>query len=559
VSIETAPTPNILVVTSAGAAPGAIVPVLAAIEAGGMRVRAIDVGGAGGGGVAISDRVRRALLGETAERRLRKELEANPPDVAIAFDPYAAQALTVARDQVAAPAPVIGIVGELEPEKAWAQTDCDRLLASDADAAVSLADAGVEPDRILVVGAFGERAFADAGAEDRTAIRTRYGLVGTVIAIEVTGLGGEVTGQIALQLSLWSAADKATFLFDAAGDPDAAAVLRKQVPMLGLRAKLFGSTGDAALFYRAAEVIVARPRPHAIARAALVGARLIALVDDSVPGGARAAAALEARRRGSAIKTPLLLSSAIDALAGARALDAQPDGADATADVLFVIANDKRAVVEERRAAARAQTADKLRSATAAASAAARTTAMPGELEDLGGGPSPGPAAPPPPSPPSRDEVQRLRAETRLRLDQLNKSMMAARTDATDAEQKASHARGRGDDGSAQIFQRKADAERARMHGLLREMATLESELAQLEKAAKDAEASGATSAEAPRPDSAPSASAPPRRPPPAAPEDPLADLKRKAGAGRKAAEKTVEDELAALKRKMEEKKKSGR
>ena len=36
--------PHVLVVTSAGAAASAVVPVLAAIEAAGMRVRAIDVG-----------------------------------------------------------------------------------------------------------------------------------------------------------------------------------------------------------------------------------------------------------------------------------------------------------------------------------------------------------------------------------------------------------------------------------------------------------------------------------------------------------------------------------
>src|SRR5205085_10002668 len=99
--------PQVLIVTSDGAPSAAVVPVLAAIEAAGMRVRAIDVGGAGGGGTGVADRVRRALLGETAERRLRRELDANPPDVAVAFDPHTALALTVARDQVPAPAPVV--------------------------------------------------------------------------------------------------------------------------------------------------------------------------------------------------------------------------------------------------------------------------------------------------------------------------------------------------------------------------------------------------------------------------------------------------------------------
>jgi hypothetical protein len=95
-------TPHILVVTSSGASAAAVVPVLAAIEAAGMRVRAMDVGGAGGGGSGVADRVRRALLGETAERRLRKELDANPPDVAVAFDPHAALALTGSRSATTA-------------------------------------------------------------------------------------------------------------------------------------------------------------------------------------------------------------------------------------------------------------------------------------------------------------------------------------------------------------------------------------------------------------------------------------------------------------------------
>jgi len=139
---------------------------------------------------------------------------------------------------------------------------------------------------------------------------------------------------------------------------------------------------------------------------------------------------------------------------------------------------------------------------------------------------------------------------------------MTARTDATDAEQKASHARGRGDDGSARIFQHKADAERARMHALLREMAQLETELAQLETAARNAEASGATAADIPIPDAsaahAAHAAPPPRRPPPSD-VDPLAELKCKAGKDKKVADKTVDDELAALKKKMADKKKPAR
>src|SRR4029079_14520427 len=194
--------PQVLIVTSAGAPSAAVVPVLAAIEAAGMRVRAIDVGAAGrrggrgarsgargraidvgaagGGGSGVADRVRRALLGEGAVRRLRRELEISPPDAAIVFDPHAALALTVARDQVQTPAPVIAVVGELEPAAAWAETDADRFVAVDDLACVSLDAAGVEGERILVFGAIGERPFADAGREDRAALRTRFKLSGKV-------------------------------------------------------------------------------------------------------------------------------------------------------------------------------------------------------------------------------------------------------------------------------------------------------------------------------------------------------------------------------------------
>src|SRR5215467_5360378 len=157
-----------------------------------MRVRAIDLGGAGGGGGGVTDRVRRALLGEGAERKLRRELEASPPDAAVVFDPHAALALTVARDQVTSPAPVIAVVGELEPTAAWAQTDADRFVAIDDLAAVALADAGVEGDRILVVGAIGERAFAEAGTQERAPLRARFKVGGKVALVEVAGLGAEL-------------------------------------------------------------------------------------------------------------------------------------------------------------------------------------------------------------------------------------------------------------------------------------------------------------------------------------------------------------------------------
>ncbi len=555
-----------LVVTSSGAPASAVTPVLAAIEAAGMRVRAIDLGGAGGGGSGVKDRVRRALLGEGAERRLRKELEMSPPDVAVVFDPHAALALTVARDQVANPAPVLGVVGDLEPAAAWAQTDADRFAAVDELAAVALADAGVEGERILVVGAFGERAFADAGSQDRVALRTRFKLAGKIALVEVTGLGGEATGQLSLQLSLLDGGDKMMFLFDAAGDVDAAAVLRRQVPSLGLRAKLFGSTGDAALLWRAADVIVARPRPEVVSRVMLVGGKLVSLIDDQIAGAGAITAALEQRKRAVAAKGLLLLASALDSAFTGTAQPPTPDGADNVADIIAAIAGDKRGVIDERRAAAHAATRDRVRAASAAANAVAAVAAMPGELEDLSGAV---PAETPPL--PDKQELERLRVEVARRVSDLTKSMSVARDLSADLADQAKAATARGAADEAAQLEKRSDVERARMHNLLAELATLETELRELERVQK-------TLADLPRPSTAkgPSFASgidedfPPVRPPTINIDDALADLKRKAGPAStqaprpqtppppaaaaskpKRAPGTVDDELAALKQKM--------
>ncbi|HUJ59069.1 MAG TPA: hypothetical protein VLX92_11275 [Kofleriaceae bacterium] len=557
--------PSVLVVTSAGAPAAAVVPVLAAIEAAGMRVRAIDVGAAGGGGGGVTDRVRRALLGEAAERKLRRELEGNPPDATVVFDPHAALAVTVARDQVQNPAPVVAVVGELEPAAAWAQTDADRFVAIDDLAAVALADAGVEGDRILVVGALGERAFAEAGAQDRAALRARFKLGGKVALVEVTGLGAELTGQLALQLSLLDGGDAVTFLFDAAGDAESAAVLRRQVPSLGLRGKLFGQTPDAALLWRAADAIVARPRPETIARVLLVGGRLVALIDEQVAGAARHAAALEARRRAIPAKGLLMLASALDAAFRGGHAPPSHDGAEQVADIVALVAGDKRAVIDERRAAAHAATRERVHAASVAAQAAAAQTAMPGELEDLGGGPAPVDV-----DLPDKAELERLRAEVARRVAEMTRSMAAARDAAAELGDKARGAAARGQADEAAQLERKADAERARMHAMLAELATLESELKELERAI--AQVGDRPRAPPPPP---PEDQAPRARPgKPASIDDELARIKRSAGGGapapapaspppprtppsgksaRRGEAKTVDDELAALKRKMDQ------
>jgi hypothetical protein len=193
---------------------------------------------------------------------------------------------------------------------------------------------------------------------------------------------------------------------------------------------------------------------------------------------------------------------------------------------------------------------------------------MPGELEDLGGGSGPEPV-----DLPDKAELERLRNEVAQRVTELTKSMAAARDAATRLADEAKAAAARGAVEEASQLERKADAERARMHALLAELATLESEIKDLERTIKQV-------GDLPKP---PPASArpsgdgmPPPRSKPTSIDDELAKLKRNAGAvpprpsggkpsgtasapppgpSPRSSKKhgTVEDELAALKRKMQQ------
>ncbi|HTM20231.1 MAG TPA: hypothetical protein VL172_06985, partial [Kofleriaceae bacterium] len=287
--------PRVLLVTSQGSSPASVVPVLAAVECAGLRLRAIDVGRVGARSEGTVERMIRAVFGEIAERRLGRELNSNPPDVVVAFDPGAAQALTVARDSAQRPAPVVGVIDDLQPMKEWAATDADRFLVVDDEAAVALADHGVEADRIVAVGPIAPAGYPDAGRQTRESLRARFKIAGrAVVLVEVAGLGYDVTSQLSLQLSLTDADADVTYLFDAGTDSDAATALRRQVPTLGLRAKLFGRSPEAPLYWRCADVVVARPRGDAVARALAVGARMVCFGSDDRTGEALTRA-LEAR------------------------------------------------------------------------------------------------------------------------------------------------------------------------------------------------------------------------------------------------------------------------
>jgi hypothetical protein len=90
------------------------------------------------------------------------------------------------------------------------------------------------------------------------------------------------------------------------------------------------------------------------------------------------------------------------------------------------------------------------------------------------------------------------------------------------------------------------------MHKLLRELASLDKELSDLDAATRAARAAGVKPGTSSAPNGArPAASTP--RPPPRPAEDPLAKLKEQAAAANRKSSASVDDELAALKRKMTE------
>ena len=59
----------------------------------------------------------------------------------MAFDPASVVALSQQRDSLRSMAPVVAVVPELEPAEAWGQTDADRYVTIDDEAAVRLAAA----------------------------------------------------------------------------------------------------------------------------------------------------------------------------------------------------------------------------------------------------------------------------------------------------------------------------------------------------------------------------------------------------------------------------------
>ena len=268
--------------------------------------------------------------------------------------------------------------------------------------------------------------------------------------------------------------------------------MRRQVPTLDLRAKLFGSTPDAPLYWRCADVVIARPTDRSVTRTLLVGARMVAFMpqDSYAEGLARA---MESRRLGTSAGNALLLSSALEPLLRKKARNKDSrigsDGAGNIADAVWIVANERLDVLEERRASARANTRSRVEAAAAAAEAASHVSAAAGGLEDLSGGMGDLFSEVEEQAPDS-GEIAALRAEVRTRLQQASKTVAEAREAAARWQKRVEATREKGDKALTRKAERAYEAENARMHAALAEMAQLQSELDRLEKADQKARSS---------------------------------------------------------------------
>src|SRR5262249_7832885 len=154
--------------------------------------------------------------------------------------------------------------------RAW-NVGADRLAVVDDDTAVALADLGVAGERILTVGPIVSQAIHEAAALPRADVRAEYKIPDLpVVLVDSRDVPDEMLQTVTLQLSLLH--EPVFALFDAAGSAGAAGWLRRNVPTLGLKGKLFGDTPSAPKLWRAADVVVARAAPRAMLAARALGA-----------------------------------------------------------------------------------------------------------------------------------------------------------------------------------------------------------------------------------------------------------------------------------------------
>src|SRR5215468_392239 len=361
---------DVLIATSRDAPGELVTPVAAALAADELDVQSVDLGRVGDSSSRLG-RVARALLGEAEAGRLVRELATGKPRVAVGFDAGATAALVVARDRKVSATAVVAVIPDLAPGRAWA-VDADRYTVVDDEAAVALTDLGVDGARVTVVGPLVPRALHDAARADKAATRAEFKLPADakVVLVDTRGLALETLAQLTLQLSL--ASRPIYVLFDAATSNDAAAQVRRQVPTLGIKGKLFGDTPNASKLWRCADVVLGRPTARAIHAALAIDAGFVALQPEGAHEDAEVRALVD-RRLGAGVSQVLFAGNALEPLLARRTGKPPADGAGEVAELVAMVAAHHEEVLAETAAAA----------AERAAAAASDEPEGAGDVEDL--------------------------------------------------------------------------------------------------------------------------------------------------------------------------------
>jgi UDP-N-acetylglucosamine:LPS N-acetylglucosamine transferase len=489
---------KVLIAASAAAPAEVVRPVTAALQAVDADVSTVDLGRIGDTSSRLG-RVVKAFIGEAEATRLVRELTARRPDVALAFDPGAAAALVLARDRRVSETAVVAVVPGFAVDKTWAVA-ADRFAAIDDEVAVALADLGVDGARVITVGPIVARAIHDAAGLRRADVRAEYKMPDLpVVLVDAREMPDDMLQSVALQLSL--TAEPIYIMFDAAGSASAAGWLRRNVPTLGIKGKLFGDTPNAAKLWRSADVVVGRPSARAMLQARALGAAFVGVEPRSA--GETAELAALAERGFGAGSNALLIAAALGPFLRRRGHERAGDGASGVADLVVGVAAHKAEVLAE--------------SAAIATEAEPAPPAGAGEPEDIDGFGDDAPVDP---------RAHKMAADLDAAEARARRELDDSRAEAERWDERRKMAEARGDTRLAADAAREADRKRARMHEALERLQRIGRERAAV------------------------------KRPPPPRPseDDLLASFKEKVRG--RAEARSVDDELAALKQKMRDKKK---